>query len=115
MRPMLRSGTHRARCTAAAPRCSLCEREHRAIDIQCPVEGYMARKGQASVYGVAKCKNCRSPTAPRKTRARQRRSGSRREGGSRLPQHEGKTWLKQNIPFLYFFFSSISLPPLSFF
>ena len=49
------------RCTAAAPRCALCEGGHTTADHQCPVEGCRVGRGHPCPHCVAKCKNCGGP------------------------------------------------------
>ena len=49
------------RCTAASPRCALCEESHTAADHRCPVEGCRVRRGHPCPHGVAKCRNSGGP------------------------------------------------------
>ena len=45
-------------CPAAAPRCTLCAKNHLTTDNRCPVEGCRAGKGHPYPHGEARCANC---------------------------------------------------------
>ena len=52
-------------CKTAAPRCSICARDHAETDHRCPVEGCKAGRGRPCPHGTAKCANCWGPHGAR--------------------------------------------------
>ena len=58
-------GSYRPHCEAAAPRCSICAKDHEETNHRCPVEGRKAGSGRPCPYGTTRCANCRGPQGAR--------------------------------------------------
>ena len=83
------------RCTAATPRCSLCEEKHVAADHRFSLEGHQAKRGHLFPHGVAKCRDCRgSHLSQTRVCPARKLAQLRPRGGGRRPSHVGSEGLR---------------------